>query len=109
MNAKDWLFVALGAVGVVYLTVFIRGVLAARRTRAVAHGVGPDGAVAPSMLIWIEALLMHVSFTRNAIRRGRTGSVASIPPVGIVVSWVKVKPCEAVLLPATSVAEIATT
>ena len=45
MNAKDWLFVALGAVGVLYLTVFIRGVLAARRTGAVAHGVGSSTRV----------------------------------------------------------------
>ena len=71
MNAKDWLFVALGAVGVLYLTVFIRGVLAARRTGAVAHGVGPDGAVAPSML------MLAIGFVTNFFDTLGIGSFAT--------------------------------
>src|SRR5438876_43448 len=50
MNAKDLLFVALTVFLAVYTFVFIRGVGAAKRRRAVAEGVGADGTVAPSPL-----------------------------------------------------------
>ena len=43
MNAKDMLFVALTVFLAVYLFVFIRGVQAAKRKRAVAEGVGAEG------------------------------------------------------------------
>jgi len=53
MTAKDWLFVALGLVALVYLAVFILGIRAASHKRAIAHGVNPDGGVAPSPLMLI--------------------------------------------------------
>ena len=50
MNAKDLLFVALTLFLAVYTFVFVRGVGAAKRRRAVAEGVGADGTIAPSPL-----------------------------------------------------------
>jgi uncharacterized membrane protein YfcA len=59
MNAKDWLFVALAAVLVLYVTVFVGGVLAAKRKRAVAQGVGADGTVGPSLLMLVVGFVTN--------------------------------------------------
>ena len=59
MNAKDWLFVALAAVLVLYVTVFVGGVLAAKRKRAVAQGVGAEGTVAPSLLMLVVGFVTN--------------------------------------------------
>ena len=59
MTAKDWLFVALVAMLVLYLTVFVSGILGASRKRAVSRGVDPDGAVAPSLLMLVVGFVTN--------------------------------------------------
>ena len=60
MNAKDWLFVALGLVLVLYLIVFVGGIRAAARKRAVAQGVGQHGEVAPSLLMLAIQVMQQI-------------------------------------------------
>jgi uncharacterized membrane protein YfcA len=75
MNAKDWLFVALGAFLVLYLIIFIRGILAASRKRAAPQSVAADGAVAPSML------MLTIGFVTNFFDTLGIGSFATTTAV----------------------------
>ncbi len=75
MNAKDWLFVALGAFLVLYLIIFIRGILAASRKRAAPRSVAADGAVAPSML------MLTIGFVTNFFDTLGIGSFATTTAV----------------------------
>ena len=75
MNAKDMLFVALTVLLVVYAFVFVGGVLAAKRRRAVGEGVGADGAVAPS------PLQLAIGFVTNFFDTLGIGSFATTTAV----------------------------
>ena len=75
MNAKDMLFVALTVFLAVYLFVFVRGVQAAKRKRAVAEGVGADGTVAPT------PLQLAIGFVTNFFDTLGIGSFATTTAV----------------------------
>src|SRR2546425_6107237 len=75
MNAKDMLFVALTVFLAVYTFVFIRGVAAAKRRRAVAEGVGADGTIAPS------PLQLAIGFVTNFFDTLGIGSFATTTAV----------------------------
>ena len=85
MNAKDMLFVALTVFLAVYTFVFIRGVVAAKRQRAVAEGVGADGTVAPS------PLQLAIGFVTNFFDTLGIGSFATTAAVYKLKQIVSVK------------------
>jgi len=79
MNAKDMLFVALAVFLAGYGFVFVGGILEARRKRAMAQGVGADGAVAPS------PLQLAIGFVTNFFDTLGVGSFAT------TTAWYKLK------------------
>jgi uncharacterized membrane protein YfcA len=79
MNAKDMLFVALTVFLIVYAFVLIGGVRAAKRSRAVAEGVGADGSIAPS------PLQLVIGFVTNFFDTLGIGSFAT------TTAWYKLK------------------
>jgi uncharacterized membrane protein YfcA len=74
MTAKDWLFVALGAILIVYLIVFVNGIMTAARRRAVEQGVDASGPV-PS------GLMLLIGFVTNFFDTLGIGSFATTTAV----------------------------